>query len=136
MEGDLKGIKVDQEYLEKKGYSLGIQIPLPPIEQKALRYNDGKLRWSLVHWKSLEPMVQQLMFGEKKYSRNNWQKGMKISSILDSLDRHKVELSIDPFSIDEDSGLSHVAGLLCNAMFLSYYITTEEGKKKIIPEDD
>lgn len=102
----------------------------------ALRYNEGKLRWSLIDWESLEPMVQQLMFGERKYSRNNWMNGMKISSIEDSLKRHLVEIHKDPFAVDDESGLPHAAGLLCNAMFMSYYTTTEHGKAKVIPEDD
>jgi len=109
------------------------------IEEKketALRFNKDKLKWSLIDWTSLEPMVRQLMFGQKKYSRDNWKKGMKLSEIEDSLKRHSVALHNDPFSIDEESGLSHTAGLLCNSMFYSYYVTTEEGKSKIIPEDE
>lgn len=33
-----------------------------------LRYNKGKLRWSLVDFKSLEPMVRVLEYGAHKYS--------------------------------------------------------------------
>lgn len=126
----MKELVLDEKYKVGKAVTNGVEV------KKALRYNENKLRWSLIDWKSLEPMVQQLMFGEKKYSRNNWKNGMKISSILDSLDRHKVEIAEDPLSIDEESGLPHAAGLLCNAMFLSYYTTTVEGKEKIIPEED
>lgn len=31
------------------------------------RFNEGKLKWSLVSWKALEPMVEVLMFGRNKY---------------------------------------------------------------------
>ena len=33
-----------------------------------LRYNQGKPQWSIVHWKSLEPMVRVLEYGAHKYS--------------------------------------------------------------------
>ena len=31
------------------------------------RFNTGKLKWSLLSWKALEPMVRVLMFGAEKY---------------------------------------------------------------------
>ena len=34
-----------------------------------LRYNTGKLKWSLVSWKALAPMVRVLMFGARKYGK-------------------------------------------------------------------
>lgn len=34
--------------------------------EKAMRFNDGKLQWSLVHFDSLKPMVKVLEFGAKK----------------------------------------------------------------------
>ena len=43
---------------------------------KAERHNEGKIKWSLVPFRALEPMVQVLMFGAKKYSPDNWKKGM------------------------------------------------------------
>ena len=36
-----------------------------------LRYNTGKLKWSLVSWKALAPMVRVLMFGAEKYDVQN-----------------------------------------------------------------
>jgi hypothetical protein len=38
---------------------------------QALRFNKGKAHWSLVDFKSLEPMVEVLEFGAKKYSLTN-----------------------------------------------------------------
>jgi len=38
--------------------------------KKALRFNEGKLKWSLVHFKSLEPLIQVLMFGASKYTKS------------------------------------------------------------------
>ena len=35
---------------------------------KGSRYNDGKLKWSLVDYKALEPMVRVLDYGARKYT--------------------------------------------------------------------
>ena len=83
------------------------------------RYNEGKLKWSLVSWKALEPMVQVLMFGAKKYDSWNWSKGVKYTETCESLQRH-MNAFIQGEDNDPESKLSHVGHILCNAMFLSY----------------
>lgn len=40
-------------------------------EDKALRYNENKPKWSYVHFKSLLPMVRVLEKGAKKYAPFN-----------------------------------------------------------------
>lgn len=83
------------------------------------RYNQSKLKWSLVSWRALEPMVEVLMFGAKKYSPNNWKKGLSWTETCESLQRH-LNAFIDGEDNDQESKLSHVGHILCNAMFLSY----------------
>ena len=83
------------------------------------RFNNGKLKWSLVSWKALEPMVEVLMFGAKKYDSWNWAKGLKYTEICESLQRH-LNAFIQGEDDDQESKLSHVGHILCNAMFLSY----------------
>lgn len=89
-------------------------------EQKAERFNDGKLKWSLVHFKSLEPMVRVLMFGAQKYSVDNWKKGLDKKEILESMQRHLAAL-IDGEQNDPESGLSHMGHIQCNALFYNYF---------------
>lgn len=83
------------------------------------RFNIGKLKWSLVSWKALEPMIQVLMFGANKYSPNGWRKGLKYSEISESLQRH-LNSFMEGEDNDPESKLSHIGHILCNAMFLSY----------------
>lgn len=83
------------------------------------RFNEGKLRWTLVSWKALEPMVRVLEFGANKYASHNWKKGLKYTEICDSLQRH-MNSFLDGEDNDQESKLSHVGHILCNAMFLSY----------------
>ena len=88
-------------------------------EPEGLRCNKGKLKWSYVHFKSLEPMVRVLMFGAQKYEPFNWQKGLKKEEILESAMRHLTKL-IDGEENDPESGLSHIGHLMCNCMFYEY----------------
>lgn len=83
------------------------------------RFNEGKLKWSLVSFKALEPMVKVLMFGAEKYAPNNWKKGLKYTEVCDSLQRH-MNAFLDGEDEDKESKLYHVGHILCNAMFLSY----------------
>jgi integrase len=88
-------------------------------KEVALRYNKGKLRWSLIDWKSLEPMVRVLEKGAQKYDDHNWKKGMPTSQISESLLRHMFA-----FMNGEDNDLetneSHLGHVMCNVMFLIY----------------
>jgi hypothetical protein len=85
-----------------------------------VRFNNGKLRWSLVHFKSLEPMVRVLEFGAAKYDDHNWKKGLPSKEILESMQRHLAAL-IDGETHDKESGLSHIGHIQCNAMFYSFF---------------
>ena len=91
------------------------------MANEGLRYNEGKRKWSLVHFQSLEPMIEVLEFGAKKYAIDNWKKGFDKKEILESLQRHLAKL-FDGEEIDTESGLHHIGHIMCNAMFYSYYI--------------
>lgn len=88
---------------------------------QALRYNQGKVEWSLVDYKSLEPMVRVLEYGCKKYARNNWRKGMPATQIIESMLRHTYKL-LEGELVDPESGVEHVGHIQCNALFLSYVL--------------
>ena len=89
--------------------------------KQALRYNEGKVQWSLVDYKSLEPMVRVLEYGCRKYSKNNWKKGMPASQIIESMLRHTYKL-LEGELVDPESGIEHVGHIQCNAMFLAYVL--------------
>jgi hypothetical protein len=95
------------------------------MSDKALRYNKDKRRWSLVHYKSIEPMVEVLEFGARKYSDNNWMKGLDKKEILESLQRHLAAM-MDGETHDPESGLPHIGHLMCNAMFYSYFTEVQK----------
>jgi len=91
----------------------------------ALRFNKGKPKWSLVHFKSLIPLVRVLEFGAKKYSKDNWKKGLDKNEILESAIRHIMSM-MDGELIDPESGLSHSGHVMANMMFFEYQIKEED----------
>lgn len=84
-----------------------------------LRYNEGKRRWSLVDFQSLEGMVKVLEFGAEKYDDHNWKKGLKTTEVSESLMRHLFAY-LSGEDKDPESELRHIDHILCNALFLSY----------------
>ncbi len=85
------------------------------------RFNTGKLRWGLVHYKSLEPMVRVLMYGAEKYAADNWKKPIKDNrENLECLQRHLAAL-MDGELNDPETGQPHIGHIMCNAMFFQYH---------------
>jgi len=98
------------------------------FKDKALRYDDNKIRHDLLPAWALNELAKIYTMGAKKYAPNNWRRGMKWSRVLGSLKRHlnKMELGED---LDEESGLHHMAHVAWNAItLLEYY--------KIYPQGD
>ena len=86
---------------------------------KAKRYNKGKPDYSLIDYKSLEPLVRALENGAAKYGRDDWKKGMSIETSLASMLRHIHKFS-DGEDIDSESGVHHIGHVMANAMFIIY----------------
>lgn len=97
------------------------------MEEKSLRFNNGKPRWSLVHYESMIPMIRVLEFGADKYAPENWKKGLDLKEILESMQRHLAAL-MDGEEFDKESGVSHMGHIQCNAMFYNYHKNKLDGK--------
>lgn len=95
---------------------------------EGLRYNEGKLRYDLLHPIAQEGLVKVLTKGAEKYAERNWEKGMKWSTILASLKRHLAAIERGE-DFDQETGELHIDHVQCNAHFLSAYY-------KIYPQGD
>jgi hypothetical protein len=89
------------------------------MSEQADRYNVGKLKWSYIHWPSMEELVKVLMYGANKYAPNNWKKGLSMSEISESLLRHLFAF-MEGEDTDPESGESHIGHIMCNVMFMNY----------------
>lgn len=98
------------------------------MKKEGLRYNEGKLRFDLVHPWAHEQMINVLTKGAEKYSSRNWEQGMAWSKVIASLKRHlnAIEKGED---YDSETGELHASHLACNAHFLTAYY-------KIYPQGD
>ena len=103
-----------------------------------LRFNQGKLRYDLVHPKAHEDMVDVLTYGATKYYDWNWANGLSWTSVIASLKRHLAAIEAgEDYDIGEGgSGKLHIANLACNAHFLNaFYYDFPQGddrRKKVL----
>ena len=92
-----------------------------------LKYDDGKLQYSLIPPETLKALAEVLTFGASKYAPNSWQTVSEGERrYLDALFRH-LEAYRSGEPIDPESGFPHMSHVLCNAAFL-HYLTTKESK--------
>lgn len=103
-----------------------------PVAQ-AIKYDAGKLDWSLVPWDSVEEIVKVLQFGGGKYSPWNWVEagGFKYSRLFNSSMRHFIAWFWKKEEIDPESNISHLAHLGCNVLFLLHYTLNKSQFKNI-----
>jgi len=100
---------------ERQGFILDDK----PVKE-ATRYNLGKPEISMVPSSVITGIAKVLGFGATKYDRNNWKKGMKYTSVYDSIQRHLMKWK-DGESLDNESDLSHLYHAACNIAFLIEY---------------
>lgn len=88
-----------------------------------IKYDNEKLDWSLMPWDSVEEILKVLELGKKKYSAWNWAEGegFKYSRVTSACFRHLFAW-IRGQDNDPETGLSHIAHLGCNVLFLLHYI--------------
>lgn len=90
---------------------------------KAIRYNESKPRPTLFPVICYIHIIEILEFGAKKYSDNNWKKGLTYKSCLDSLERHLIKFKLGE-DRDKESGFLHIGHVIVNAIFIMYFILT------------
>lgn len=91
------------------------------------RYNTGKTKWGLLSWPAVNQLVAVLEFGAKKYDSWNWSKGLSWSECFESLQRHAIAW-YQGEDKDPETGLSHMAHVMCNAMFLTHFVLFGSGR--------
>lgn len=85
---------------------------------KPLKNDSGKLDYTLLPFIELQEVVEVLQFGAEKYSRDNW-KTIEKERYVKAMFRHLVDYLHD--ETDTESGKSHLAHLICNALFVMYF---------------
>ena len=86
-----------------------------------LKYDHGKLRYSLIPPEATHALAEVLTFGAQKYAIDGWKSVPDAERrYMDALFRH-IESYRMGEAIDSESGLPHLAHALANLSFLHYF---------------
>ena len=81
-----------------------------------MKHDAGKLRMDLLPPEAIRAMAQVLTYGAAKYAPNQW-RGVSVERYEAALLRHWLAWK-EGEALDLESGLPHLAHVLCNAAFL------------------
>lgn len=91
-----------------------------------MKFDNGKLLYSLIPPETLQALAEVLTYGANKYAPNNWQLVENGETrYLDALFRH-LEAFRSGETHDPESGLHHLAHVLTNVAFLHYISTKKD----------
>jgi hypothetical protein len=79
---------------------------------QAVKFDDGKTRFNLIPFDLLGPVEEAWEFGAKKYSANNWRKGMPWTQPLNAALRHITDYMAGE-DLDSESKQTHIAHAMC-----------------------
>ena len=83
-----------------------------------LKADAGKIQPTLVPMELIEAVAQVMMFGLKKYGKENSWRQVNARRYEDALWRHMMRYTRDPNGVDAESGLPHMYHVATNAAFL------------------
>ena len=90
-----------------------------------LKYDAGKLRYSLIPPEATHALAEVLTFGAQKYAKDNWkllENGKE--RYLDALYRHLEAYRTGEY-LDSESNLPHLSHCLCNLAFIHFFETQD-----------
>jgi Domain of unknown function (DUF5664) len=85
------------------------------------KYDGGKPRMDLLPYDALVQIAEVLGFGAQKYTPGNWAKGIEISRLIASLERHLGEFK-EGRDHDSESSLHHMAHVGANVLFILWML--------------
>lgn len=89
------------------------------------KFNEGKIKFSLLPPLALEEAAKVLTYGANKYGRDNWKLCKDTRDYIDALYRHLNEYQ-KGILYDEESGNLHISHVLANALFLVHFEKLQE----------
>lgn len=89
-----------------------------------IKHDAEKPRTDLISPIAMIELAKVLTFGSKKYEARNWEKGLAYSRAIGAILRHTWAY-LRGETNDPETGLSHMAHVLCEAMFLVHFETTK-----------
>ena len=84
-----------------------------------------KARMDLISPPAMFALARILGFGSKRYGDRNWELGIKYGRVMAALQRHLLAWWGGE-DLDPETGENHLHHVLCNAMFLSHFVSHPE----------
>lgn len=91
------------------------------MSEEGRKDDEGKLRYDLLPVGPLETLVAVYNFGAKRYSDNNWRKGISWGRIFGAINRHLWAFWRGE-DLDKESGLPHLAHAAWGCLTLMEYM--------------
>ena len=94
-------------------------LKLPEVKETVgKKYDNDKLRWSLLPLGALQDVVKVLEFGAKKYAPDNWKYVDQAEErYWNAAMRHIVAYKLESPN-DSETGLSHLAHAVCCLLYI------------------
>ena len=109
----------------------GIILPKEHFDMNAsggMKETSGKLRWTLLPLLAVKEIVKVLEYGAKKYSADNWKK-VEPEKYKEAAFRHWTAY-LEGEKVDPETGISHLAHLGCDVLFLLWFELTGNADEK------
>lgn len=103
-----------------------LQPPRPTVSTEGIKYDDDKLKYSLIPSYALEAVAKNLTAGLKKYPhRDNWQlvnnaEERYLDALMRHLEQHRRGEIFDTDNIDPTT--THLSAVAVNCMFLLEFL--------------
>lgn len=92
-----------------------------PSEATGVKYDNGKLQWTLLPFRAINEVLEVLAFGAKKYAADNWKIVPEARTrYVDAAFRHLSDWHLKE-KTDGETGKSHLAHAICCLLFLLWF---------------
>jgi hypothetical protein len=118
----LKDVPDDTDSLEGQQVMDQMIAHLERIKPKqGVKYDSGKLQWTLLPFRAINEVLEVLAFGAKKYAADNWKIVPEARTrYVDAAFRHLTDWHLKE-KLDGETGKSHLAHAICCLLFLLWF---------------
>jgi len=89
--------------------------------KEGVKYDSGKLQWTLLPFRAINEVLEVLSFGAKKYAADNWKIVPEARTrYVDAAFRHLSDWHLKE-RLDKETGKSHLAHAICCLLFLLWF---------------
>lgn len=94
-----------------------------------VKYDDGKLDYTLLPYEALQEVVKVLMYGAKKYPEaDNWKRVSDPRKRYNKAALRHLFAEVSGETIDKESGLYHLAHAVCSNLFALHFAIQDASK--------